>query len=334
MRRGALLALAGGLLLAAPPAASAAGRSEVIELATLPGVSGVSFTVDGTPVRTGLDGRVQVRVAVGRRHTVVAAPMHVPRTGVRVGFARWRDGLRGRVRSVDGSPGVHRLQAAYRVDARTSFLFITPTGRRLDPRAVQSVTLTRSDGRTLVLRPRARALWLPSRDAVVRGGALRSRRFHYAIESVLARGSNVVNHGQQRFVAGGRVAVSVLFYSLHVRTRDAFFGFPVGSTATVTYPDGSSSPLTLSHGQATAPALPRGDYVVKIDVLGVGTSHDLVISRNEDATIRILGIWDALAVGASFLVLSALLFLVGRRPRFLRRVHLHVPTLGREAHGQ
>ncbi len=333
MRRGVLVAFAAALGIATPPTAAAGGQSEVIELSALPGVSGVAFVVDGTRVRTGPDGHVRVRVAPGRRHVVEAVAAHVPRTGTRVAFVRWRDGLRARARSVAGEAGVHPLRAAYRVDARTSLVFITPTGHRLDPRAIERVTLTRSDGVKLVLHPRG-PLWLPSRAAVVRRGALRARRYHYAIESVVASGSNVVNHGQQRFVAGGRVPISVLFYSLQVRTRDAFFGFPVGSTATVTHPDGSHSPLALSQGQATAQALPRGDYVVKIDALGVGTRHDVVVSRNEEATIRILGVYDALAVGGAFVLLSALLFLVGRRPRLVRHHAAQVPTLGREAQGR
>jgi hypothetical protein len=333
VRCGALLTLAAALLVAAPTAAAGAGRSEVIEIATSPGVSGVPFAVDGTRVRTGPNGRASVTVAAGRRHTIEGVARNVPRAGVRASFAHWGDGRRGLARSVDGTPGVHKLRAAYRVDALTRFLFVTPAGHRLDPRAISSITLTRSDGSPIVLHSGG-PFWLPSRTAAVRDGRLRTRRYHYAIESVLASGSNVVNHGQQRFVPGGRVAVSVLFYSLQVRTRDAFFGFPVGSSATVIHPDGHESQLALADGLATATALPRGDYAVKIDVLGVGTRHELVVSRDEEATIRILGVYDALAVGAAFLAGSALLFVVGRRPALLRRRADDSPVLGQEAHGR
>jgi hypothetical protein len=303
--------LAAPLLLSAQPAVARATGSEVIEVGTVPQVAGIVFTVDGVSLRTGADGRVRIRVAPGRQHLIALHQFVSPRRGVRAEFLRWQDGRRTLRRSIDGFTGVHQLRAAYAVTKRTRFVFVTPQGSHVDPRTIDSASLLRSDGRHVVLRSLT-PQWLAART-VAPGHIFRTLRFHYALESVTASGSNVVNRGQQRFLPGGRVEVSVLFYRVHLRARDAFFGFPIGSSVSVTYPDGHATRLILEDGNAVTQPLPRGDYVIKVDVSGVGTTHDIVVSRDSEAAIRILSVYDALAVVAAFLLASAVLYLVGRK---------------------
>jgi hypothetical protein len=318
-RRLAASALA--LVFLAPGAASAAFRPRDprrLEVVTVPAVAGIRFSVDGVSFASGADGIARVPLTTQGPHVLSTPLLQHPAPGVRARLIRWEDGAAVAHRTFRLPSERLRLRAGFAISALTSFVFVDPHGRRLPQNAVAAIELAARDAAPLVIRGDW-SRWLPSRVAVVRAGRLRQVRARYAVERVIAAGSNVVNRGQQRFSPGGRVRISVLFFPLRIDVHDAFFGFSLGSWAAIEYPDGHEARRRLHDGRAAFALLPRGNYVVKIDSRGIGNKRDVVVSRDAVASIRIVSYYDGLAVVLLFVLSSIALFAIGRGRRLGRR---------------
>jgi hypothetical protein len=183
--------------------------------------------------------------------------------------------------------------------------------------------------------------WLFSRRTVTSQDRVASRSIEYSVQEVVVRGSNVVNRAQQRFTPSetGVFKVALLFYPADFAVRDALFGFPIGSTLELTYPDGSTERLALDdRGRAVAPALPRGEYLVSVDGPGLALSAPVALTRPQKADIIFLSFIDIGAAIIGGLAYFAGLPLVGAYVR-RRRLPSHLmgtdePVPPRAANGQ
>jgi hypothetical protein len=308
------------LMLLMPSAAAAARPRDPprLEIVTVPAVAGITFRLDGIAFASGADGIARIRVQSEGPHLLATTLVQRPAPGTRARLIRWEDGAPLARRTVRLSRGRTRMRAGYTVSALTSFVFVDPRGRRLPGGAVSTIELE-ARGRKRLLLEGERSRWLQARVAVVRSGRLRQLQVRYAVERVLAAGSNVVNRGQQRFSPESRVRIDVLFFSLRISVHDAFFGFPIGSWVTIEYPDNHEGRTRLHGGRAAIGPLPRGNYVLKVDSRGIGNNHEVVVSRDAVASIRILSYYDGLTVVALFVLSSLALFAVGRGRRFRSR---------------
>jgi hypothetical protein len=160
-----------------------------------------------------------------------------------------------------------------------------------------------------------------------RNNRLRSKSLRYTVESVRIKGANVVNAGQQRFRPSEtpRFPVQVLLYAARFKTRDAFFGFPLGSAVRLTFPDGRVERHELAkNGELVLRSLPRSDYEVTVDAPGFSFSRPVSLSRNQVVELEILSYLD---IGLSMFVFAA--FMVGlpliRRPELRARLAEMVP---------
>ena len=189
------------------------------------------------------------------------APVRALRTrvapGARARFDRWYRGGR---------------TAALNIDYRVDVGFVDLEGNRVDPSVVSSVTLAGSNGRRQTFE--GGVPWLQGNRVVPESGGRRSTAVSYAVERVVVGGSSVVHRAQQRFFPAQdrRVQLRLLLFSARFVVRDALLGFPIGSAVRLEYPSGHVQRHGLAQGaDLTIRSLPRGDYRVSVDALGISS---------------------------------------------------------------
>ena len=75
----------------------------------------------------------------------------------------------------------------------------------------------------------------------------------------------------------------LLLFSARFEVRDALLGFPIGSAVLLEYPDGRVVRQALdADGELTLKSLPRGDYRVRVDALGISSSRPISLSGDQD----------------------------------------------------
>ena len=282
-------------LLAALAAPAAAQTPATIQ--TVPPVPGMRFALNGVEFRADAAGRAHL--PPGARGSPRALTTAI-RRGVRARFDRWY--ARGRI-------------AAIELEHRVGFRFVDLNGERVDPRTVSSLTLAGSNGRRYVLRG-AKSRWLAGNRVIPESGGRRSTAVSYAAERALVGGSSVVHRGQQRFfpAESRRLQLRLLLFSARFEVRDALLGFPIGSAVLLEYPDGRVVRQALgADGELTLKSLPRGDYRVRVDALGISSSRPISLSGDQDVRLQVIS-WLDIVIVLLALASIALALLFIRRP--------------------
>ena len=220
-------------------------------------------------------------------------------------------GIRARFDSWYGGRRIAAIKLYYRV-APT---FVDLSGRPVDPRLVTSVVMRGSQGRRQVFE-RGRSGWLQGNRVVPASHGTRSVAIYYSAQKALVDGSSVVHRGQQRFFPAKSRAMELrlLLFAARVTVRDALLGFPMGSVVRLEYPSGREQRHALGPGgELTLRSLPRGDYRVSVDALGISPSRPVALSRDQQVDLRVISWLD---VGVLLLGLAsiALVLLFLRRP--------------------
>ncbi len=209
-----------------------------------------------------------------------------------------------------------RLRAALDIYYRVRLRYVDLRGRLVDPDTVDSIQIRSSIGERS--HPASRILWLRGTRVVPLNGGLESKPIYYTIERVVVGGSNVVNESQQKFFPARQhgVTVQLLFYRARFRSRDAFFGFPVGDRVRLTFPRGSTRRYRLGgDGTVVIPSLPRGSYHVEVEGGGISLGGPVALSRDQDVKVGVVSYLD---LGAAAAPLAA----VARLPRKVANIVL------------
>ena len=122
-------------------------------------------------------------------------------------------------------------------------------GNPVDPSRIESVVL--KNGYGLPERFDGASLgWLPGKGLLASGDNLSRKPVLHTVMSVVVDGSSVVNRGQQRFFPAQRSEprIELLFFSARLRSRDALFGFPLGSALKIQYPNGRTEQIKFEDG--------------------------------------------------------------------------------------
>lgn len=301
-------------------------RPAIVKMITVPPSPGVTFLFDGQIFVTAEDGVAQlIANKPGIYDVELIVPEELAATDERGGleFVRWDDDqfLPKRTIEVYGDMDKHvGLARSYMI----GLTFLDRNGATVDPERIEEVVFKASTGtRYTVTSTQPRPL-TSNRVARLNAGLVPTE-VQYGIESVLIDGANVVNQNQQRFTILGDATwpVDLLLYDAKVRAADAFFGFPVGTGISLTYPSGREEFIAFNEDdEAVTHNLARGVY--KIQVQGVGGMAPLtpvVISRNQDATLKVLTNTDMAAAGTAGALGALGLLLLGRP---------HLTRLGRK----
>jgi hypothetical protein len=217
-----------------------------------------------------------------------------------------------------------KLSAAIAVFQQVRFVFEDRTGRPVDLGMVDEMVMKRIDGSVMTFRGKRleTPVLLQASRVVPLNHALVSKDLLYRIQRVMIGGNNAVNRAQQAFLPAKtrRVRIQLLFYSTRFRAQDAFFGFPIGSGIRLEYPNGHVEERRFGeNAEVTIPALPRGDYRVKVEAPGFSPYIPISITRDQEASLEVLSYFDVavLVVGVGGVTVA---LLVARRPRLRRRL--------------
>ncbi len=300
------------LLVACAVAMGAYGAPAAVaqSIQTVPEVPGMRFSLEGREFEAGRDGRAHPPPGLGGSRAAVRALDTEVAPGIRARFDSWYDG---------------RRIAAIKLYYRVAPTFVDLSGRPVDPRLVTSVVMRGSQGRRQVFE-RGRSGWLQGNRVVPASHGTRSVAIYYSAQKALVDGSSVVHRGQQRFFPAKSRAMELrlLLFAARVTVRDALLGFPMGSVVRLEYPSGREQRHALGPGgELTLRSLPRGDYRVSVDALGISPSRPVALSRDQQVDLRVISWLD---VGVLLLGLAsiALVLLFLRRPGALmarRRKH-------------
>ena len=301
----------------------------------MPALAGLRFSVAGETVRTRGNGVARVYVDRPGTYAISVPSEQDSSGGQHVRFARWADDSFTASRSVTVRAPVTRLEAGFTVQYPVAFRFVDRQLNTVDPARVESVTITNSLGQERTFSGTARRQVLMGSRVARLATGLAESEVQYSVTRVTVDGMNVVNRGQQRFYPRRTPSfqVQLLFYSAHVRARDAFFRFPIGSGVRLTYGNGKVEHYRLGSGaDLVLPALPRGRYEITVEGGGVSITRPLDLSRDQDVDLAVLSYLD-LAVAAGTIVLFTLGLLLAGRPtlrsrlgaRLRRRPSVHAP---------
>jgi len=144
------------------------------------------------------------------------------------------------------------------------------------------------------------------------------------VQSIVIRGSNVVDSGRQTFrpAAGAEPTFTAQFHDLTITAHDALFGSRIGSSAVLTYPDGSSLTVALGPRHTTMlPQLPRGSYSLTVRAgVAIVAADVFTLSKDRTADVAVISSKDLSILGASLLTLALVLFAMGRHQLLRRRM--------------
>jgi hypothetical protein len=296
-------------LMASTGQASAA----VSTVKVFPRTAGIKLAYRGHVYRTGADGLASLPAGpeVLQRRLRVQQTRLGPRTRATFGRVYVRQGQ-----------VIVTLSFYYLVKAG----FINLQGAPVDSGLVDSTIVKGIQGKHYTFRgdkPR----WLQGSRVVTKntGSGFRLKQIDYGVLRSEIENSNVVNSGQQRFLPSktDNIRVRLLLYSARFQTRDALFGFPMGSAIELHYPSGRVARHKLDDkGRVALNSLPRGAYEVKVNAAGFSFTRPVSLSRNQEVKLEVLSYLD---IALALFVLAA--FLIGLP--LIQRPHLVSRTLRR-----
>jgi Putative peptidoglycan binding domain len=288
-----------------------------LEIETVPRLTGARFALDGQQFVSDQAGIARIAVQRSGNYTLSVLPWEPGDDGMHATFARWMDDVfapQRRMRLPTGG----RVQVGFDISYQVRASFLDLANRPVDPGIVSSVVVTSSD-RTRYTLSATQARWLPGSRVVRLEQGLEARPIGYVAGNVLVNGSNVVNQGQQRFDPTHRQdwPIQLLLYSTHFIVRDAMFGFPIGSSLRLTYPDGIAQEWPLGpDGELTTGLLARGGYSASVKAPGISAAIPIVLSRDQEVRLIVISYLDLAVLGVIFAVIGLGLLFVGR-PRLV-----------------
>jgi hypothetical protein len=281
-----------------------------LDVQTLPAVPGVSFIVDGRTFVT--DDRGFVSIQIERWSPKLKERIDVPDVtlpdGSRARFARW----------FGWSDAIHDdVIAAFFVDFPISYTFIDLQGNPVDPAMVSSLTFRSSTGVSHTYEQAQhldQQLLQGSRVVPTQAGAL-NKNLYYTLENVMVNGSNVVNRAQQRYhpATESNWTIQLRFFFVDFSSRDAFFGFPIGSAVKLVYPDGqiAQEPFASGANLRLGP-LPRGEYQVSAVGPGFSPPGPLMLTRDQVVEMKIVTYLDMAVAAVVLMAIGFGLLFIGR----------------------
>jgi hypothetical protein len=302
-----LLAAAAGPAHAAGQHSPNAARVHTVTIQTYPPSAGARFRL-GTQILAA-DGRGRLQIAAATWASLRSRLHYVPRwTGPteRLRFDRWSGAFYG--------SRLDRLNAYLATWYLVRPTFQDSDGRPIEPRMVTSATVRSSTGDSRTVAA-GRPVWLKGLRVALGPAGPHTKVVTYHVDSVVAGGTQVVFHAQQKFAPARakRLLIQLRLYWVRFVARDAIFGFPTGHTLRLTYPDGHVDALALGRGSALRIGpLPRGTYHVSVGGAVLGGSRPLALSQDQDVRLDVISRVDVATVGGALLLMATAIPLIGR----------------------
>jgi len=290
------------------------GSEHVLAVRVVPRFARVRFLLDGRAFVSGRDGVARIGVRGCEAHRLAVVPPRRLRRGVHATFARWGDEAFSPSRSVRVTRDL-QLEVGFDVRYLVTETFVDPAGRPVDTRAVSWLVQSNSLGSQERFRPGVRR-WLIGSRVIRRTTGLQAVQVLYSIRQAVMNGTNAVRQAEQRFYPARtqKVRISLLLYSAAISSRDRLFGFPIGSSLELTYPNGHRERIRFGKRAQVTLTLPRGTYTVAVDGPGLVSSIPIALTRDQAVELKMVSYID-LAIVGEVLLLAVVALLVARSVR-------------------
>ncbi len=289
-------------------------RTLDIEIHTVPAIEGARFLFQGQMYGTDKDGIVRIPVSKPGTYQVEALPFEDQQGYMKAEFSVWDDQTFTPFHDI-AVPSSSPAEAGYIVSYLVKQSFVDLDGQPVDSARVDELTFKRSDGEMYNFH-NGEAHWLPISHVLRRAFGLEESLFEYSLMSVTVHGTNVVSAQQQRFYVHPHDVwqLKLLLYAANFHSHDMLFGFPLGSSIKLVYPDAT---LTLSpmdtNALTTIRSLPRGDYTVSVNTwFGFSPVSSLAMSRNQNVDLPVVSYLDILVLVLAMLLLGPGVLLLGQ----------------------
>ncbi len=314
------------LLVAWASPARASAAPATLTLQTVPRLDGARIAFDGRTYVTGPTGFVSISTSSGTHEIGAARPASMP-AAIFVRFGRWLDGGVARRRRVTLHAGTNHEQVGFVLARPVSLSVGDPSGGDIPLTSISRIELTGSRGQRVVFEPPQARARFDVNYLVRKPGGLVSLPLRYRLQAVIMHGANVVHEGDQSFFVrkGEDWRIQALVFPLRIEVRDALFGFGIGHTVRLVFPDGTTRKVTLDgDNRAVVAGLPRGLYRLVPEGPGFGLSSPTALSRPQLADLLIFSWLDIIAVvGFAALFIVGLPILGGR---LVRRAGSRLPA--------
>jgi hypothetical protein len=295
-----------------------------LTISTIPASQGVRFEMDGQSLLTDANGTVTI---TGTRsvdeHTLTLVDTTMERGDERYNFVRWA-GQRDQDQAFSSTltnvtmRSTSGLTVGFDVDRLVTPRFYDQHNVPIDARQVSSATArSDADGAIVPLTPNGGTLVASRRVTYRTGASLEISNVTYVWQSVIVAGSNVVDAGRQAFTPADSAEATVQgrFHDLTLSGADALFGYPTGTEATITYPDGSTRSAVMNGDQnAVFAHLPRGTYQATVAAgPGIVAGQQIRLSKSATMVVPVISALDLVLALGSVAALAAALILIGRK---------------------
>jgi hypothetical protein len=291
-----------------------------LTLQTIPPLPYVEFVFNGTTVTTDETGLLTVYVSEPGIYNLEAIPLEndLATPDTRAVFQRWSDSVFEPGRTVELKRNKY-LEAGFIISHPMSMSFIDLDGEPVDQSRITTITLKTSKGDRLVFDD-GQTRWLQATRINRRREGLEATPILYSVEDVTVDGSNVINRYQQRFLveANANMEIQLLLYYAHIESRDALFGFPVGTGVNVGLPSGELVYYPYDEsGSVYIGPLGRGTYTVQpVNIGGMVPVTPMALSRDQVVSLMVLSVFD-MVVAVSVGVFGSLGLLLYGRPQLI-----------------
>jgi len=290
----------------------------VVRIQTIPAVAGLPFTLADQRVVSGKDGYATFKIKQAGAYPLNVLVDQYKSTTERIEFGRWLDESYVPSETII-IPTDKTIQVGLNVFRLVGQSFVDLDGYPVDPKRITEFMIRSAQGDVFIFHD-GQPRWIPASRVARRVTGLEETKLLYSVISVTIDGSNVVNQSQQRFFTFPKDnwPISVLLYSLRITAKDGLFGFPVGKSVNVEFPDGRLENYPLgSSGTVVIHSLARGNYFTElVGTVGLQNRIPVALSRNQDVSTSVITYLD-LTVVSLLAVLFALGLLIYGRPSML-----------------
>jgi hypothetical protein len=279
-----------------------------------PPIPDVGFMMGGSKFYTNEEGIATISLNEFGVYRLFVLDDEYDQPNQRIGLGRWTEEIYQPYQDIR-VPTNKVIQVGLNVFQIFSMDFVDLNGQKVDPSRVSEFTIRSLQGDTFVLK-NGEPRWFPASRTARRITGLEETKLYYSLINVIVDGSNVVNQSQQRFYtsAGGNLTIELILYSLTVNAKDGLFGWPIGDSLLLEYPDGRSEEFPLDKkGSVTIDSLARGTYYLLISgAKGLDNRIPVALSRDQNVNMKIITYLDITVFGISGFLFVIGLLLYGR----------------------